>query len=168
MKKVTTLLAALFMISLASAAFAQNPEADASANASATIITPISIEKVEEMDLLFGNIIASVAGGTVAIDVAGSPSYSGVSAPATTGDRQQAQFLVTGFADSAFAITLPTSATIENQDSDTMTVDNFVSDPSGTSALENGEKTINVGATLNVGANQAAGEYTGTFDVTVN
>ena len=52
-----------------------------------------------------------------------------------------------------------------------MTVDNFVSNPSGTGLLSaSGSQTVNVGATLNVAANQVAGTYENTTDlkVTVN
>jgi hypothetical protein len=51
-----------------------------------------------------------------------------------------------------------------------MTVENFVSTPSNTGALNNGTQVIKVGATLNVAAAQPAGTYTnasGLF-VTVN
>jgi hypothetical protein len=52
-----------------------------------------------------------------------------------------------------------------------MTVDNFTSTPTTSGTLSAaGAQTIDVGATLNVGANQAAGTYvSGTpFSVTVN
>jgi spore coat protein U-like protein len=49
-----------------------------------------------------------------------------------------------------------------------MTVDNFSSTPNGTGTLTAGTQNITVGGTLNVGAAQASGSYTGTFSVTVN
>ena len=49
-----------------------------------------------------------------------------------------------------------------------MTVNAFASTPSGTGTLTLGTATVNVGATLNVAANQTAGSYTGTYPVTVN
>jgi hypothetical protein len=49
----------------------------------------------------------------------------------------------------------------------TMTVDNFTSNPSGTGTLAGGTQTLSVGARLNVGAGQVAGDYTGEFSVTV-
>ena len=42
------------------------------------------------------------------------------------------------------------------------------STPSGSGTLVAGTATVNVGGTLNVGLNQAAGNYTGTYPVTVN
>ncbi len=44
----------------------------------------------------------------------------------------------------------------------------FTDDAGAIPTLVGGSDTFNVGATLNVGATQAAGTYSGTFDVTVN
>ena len=49
-----------------------------------------------------------------------------------------------------------------------MGVDAFNHDAGGTPTLVGGSDTFNVGATLNVGAAQAADTYSGTFAVTVN
>ena len=50
-----------------------------------------------------------------------------------------------------------------------MTVDTFTDDAGVNPKLPaGGSDTFNVGATLNVGATQAAGTYSGTFAVTVN
>ena len=51
-----------------------------------------------------------------------------------------------------------------------MTVTTYTSNPSGTGALVAGTQTLTVGATLNVGASQAANLYTNAagFPVTVN
>ncbi len=71
--------------------------------------------------------------------------------------------------NNTYSITLPSSATLTSG-GNTMTVDTFTHDegalpklPSGT-----GSETFNVGATLNVGAVQAGGTYSGTFAVTVS
>ena len=49
-----------------------------------------------------------------------------------------------------------------------MLVDGFVSSPSGSGILDStGHQTLTVGATLHVNPNQADGDYTGTFPVTV-
>jgi hypothetical protein len=76
-------------------------------------------------------------------------------------------FTVTGAAGIGFSITLPATATITSG-VNTMTVNAFTSTPSGTGTLVAGTATVNVGATLNVAANQVAGSYTGTYPVTVN
>ena len=57
---------------------------------------------------------------------------------------------------------------IETEACDQMTVNNFVSSLGADSVLDaNGAATLGVGATLNVAAQQAAGLYSGSFDVIV-
>ena len=91
-----------------------------------------------------------------------------------TGAPTAASFSVTGEGAYTYAITLPTDETpytIKEVGNASMTVTNFVSDPSGTGALTSGLQTINVGATLNVGTSalQTAGVYTNAvpFNVTI-
>ena len=47
-----------------------------------------------------------------------------------------------------------------------MTIEGFEHSATGILDAATGEETFNVGATLKVGANQAPGQYTGTFSVT--
>tara|TARA_B100000780_G_scaffold232113_1_gene172015 strand:- start:1105 stop:1266 length:162 start_codon:yes stop_codon:yes gene_type:complete len=51
-----------------------------------------------------------------------------------------------------------------------MVVNTFTSTPTTTGTLSGGAQTVNVGATLNIGTSQVAGNYTNAtgFDVTVN
>lgn len=137
------------------------------ANATATVIAPISIAKVS--DLTFGNLIAGT-GGTIAINAADSVTLVGITAPSTqTGTRAAAVFNVTGEGSYTYAITLPsTNQTITHSNTvNTMLVNSFVSNPSGTGTLTAGAQTLKVGATLNVGSAQLAGVYSGAFTVTV-
>jgi hypothetical protein len=143
-------------------------QVSATANATATIITPIGI--TNSTPLAFGNVAANpTLTGTVVITPAGvRTATGGATLPAVTGTFGVATFTVTGEGTSTYAITLPASATLTGTPSGTMTVDNFASTPSGTGTLAAGTQNITVGGTLNVGAAQAAGSYTGTFSVTVN
>ncbi len=171
MRKTVFLLASLFVMMLATQRVnAEGPaSASATANATATIITPISITNVA--DLNFGNIVAGTGAGTVTVATTGTRTSTGdvilPSANAVQGTVNAAQFKVTGLADATYAITLPTSIYISETGGETMTVDNFTSNPSGTGSLAGGTQTLSVGARLNVGAGQVAGDYTGTFNVTV-
>ena len=150
-------------------------QASATADASATIVTPISIMKTTDMN--FGKVAVSASlGGTVLLapaDGSRTPS-GGVTLPvaAGTSDVTPAIFTVSGEGAYTYSITLPNTAlTItETTSPATMTVDNFTSSPSGTGTLASGTQTLRVGATLNVAAGQAAGLYTSTtpFSVTVN
>jgi hypothetical protein len=65
---------------------------------------------------------------------------------------------------------LPSTPTTVASGSNTMSVNAFTSNPDGTGTLTGGTQTLKVGATLNVGASQAAGTYTSAtpFTVTVN
>jgi len=158
----------VMVLGITTASFSQET---ASADASATIVTPIAITKT--VDMSFGNIsVQSATAGTVVMDPAGSRTpTAGCTLPAVTGTVTAASFDITGEGTYTYAITLPSSVTITHTNTtDNMTVDNFTSTPSGTGALTAGAQTLTVGASLNVSAAQLAGVYTsGTaFDVTVN
>jgi hypothetical protein len=140
------------------------------ANASATVLSPISIAKVDDMS--FGSFIAGpTAAGTVALTAESTTSRTGTSVVLDTGSPgAAAKFSVTGLSNGVFSITLPTSVTLTTTGSGTMTVDTFTTDLSLTAATLSvgGTADMYVGATLQVGAAQAEGTYTGTFDVSVN
>ena len=145
-------------------------QVSATATATATIVTPIAIANAGNMN--FGNIAVSAAPGTVILAPAGTRTTSGgVTLPIIPGTVTQAIFNVTGTPAYTYAITLPSVATTVTSGANTMTVTAFTSTPSGTGTLSGaGAQSINVGATLNVAANQASGTYvSGTpFTVTVN
>lgn len=145
---------------------AQTASASANATGSATIIAPIQISKT--VDMSFGNIVAGAGSGTVVLATNDSRSKTGdvILPAATPGTIASAQFKVTGLANATYAITLPTTLNISNG-SQSMTINSFTSTPSSTGTLTSGEETVKVGATLNVGASQASGNYTGSFSVTV-
>lgn len=158
------------MIGFSMSASAQDTD---SATATATIVTPISIVKVNNMN--FGNVAVSAAtAGTVIMTPAGGTSKTGgVTLPATAGTVSAASFTVSGQGAYTYAITLPTTdytITHTTTPASTMTVNAFTSTPTGTGALTSGSQTLNVGATLNVDAGETAGTYTNAtgFDVTVN
>jgi len=133
--------------------------------ATATVMTPISISADTALD--FGAFAPST-GGTVTIATDGARSSSGV-VPSSTDTGNNGVFTVTGQASATYAITLPSDGTVTiTSGANSMDVDTFTSNPSGTGTLSGGgSQTLNVGATLTVGSGQAAGSYSGTFDVSV-
>jgi hypothetical protein len=165
MKKLIFTIALLAAFSISGLA-----QVTATATSTATIVTPIAITKTVDMD--FGNVAVGATGGTVVLTPASTRSETGgVTLPAVTGTVTAASFTVTGTAGYTYSITLPSSDHTITSGVNTMIVNTFTSDPTPTGTLDgSGEETLNVGATLNVSANQAAGVYTsGTpFDVTVN
>ncbi len=155
------------MLLFASSSFAQ---VTASATASATIVTPIAITK--DVDMNFGNLAVNASTGTVVLTPAGTRSATGGVSflAASPGTVTAASFTVSGLAGATYSITLPSGALTITSGANTMTVDSWTSSPTPTGTLTGGTETLTVGATLNVGASQAAGTYiSGTpFDVTVN
>ena len=142
-------------------------QVSATATTSATVITPIAISKTVDMN--FGNIAVSpTIAGTVVLGTGGTRTKTGgVTLPAVGGTVTAAAFSVTGLGTSTYSITLPSTITLNGSPSGTMTVNSFVSNPSGTGALTAGAQTVLVGGTLNVAAAQAAGVYSNTTDMTV-
>ena len=164
MKNITKLFAiAIAVIGFATTSFAQ---VTATADASANIIGPISIMKNTNMS--FGNVAVSpTVAGTVVLDVASARTKTGgVTLPVITGTVAAAKFTVSGQTGTTYAITLPASVVLTNG-GNSMTVDNFLSTPSGAGALAAGTQEIFVGATLNVVAGQVSGLYTNTSDLVV-
>ena len=172
MKNLNKLMA--LTIALVGFSAASQAQSTASATATATVVTPIAITRTSHMS--FGNLsVQTATGGTVVLAPAGTrASTGGVTLPATTGTVSAAAFTVTGSGTYTYAITLPSSALTLTHSGGSgtglMTANAFTSTPSGTGALVAGTQNITVGATLNVGAAQAAGVYTSltSFDVTVN
>ncbi len=156
MKKIAKFLALAFIISAFAATSYAQTSATATATASATILTPLAITRVT--DLNFGDIFVSNVAGTVVVGTDGSRSVTG-GCTAAGGTVTAASFDVAGEGTSTYAITLPLTHEITNG-TETMDVTTFVSDPSGTGALTGGAQTISVGATLEVDASQAPGLYT--------
>lgn len=169
MKRKNKFLLTTFMLAgIASSVHAQET---ASATATATIVTPISITK--DVDMNFGNVaVQSTTGGTVILSPAGGRTKTGgVTLPTTTGTVSAASFTVAGTGNYTYVITLPSTAHTITSGANTMTVTAFTSTPTAAAGqLTAGEQTLNVGATLNVAAAQPSGVYVSTtpFNVTVN
>lgn len=170
--KFFVLASVMFAFSVSS--FAQ---VSATASAAATIVTPIAIVKATDMN--FGNVASSAALGTVTLAPGGGRGIAGgVTLPAVTGTVTAATFNVSGEPNLTYSITLPAGVTTIASAGNTMTVDTWLSNPvaaTGGTLSAGGAQLLQVGATLHVGANQAAGSYlssnaggSGNFTVTVN
>lgn len=137
--------------------------ADVDSSAGADIVAPLQVANATA--LYFGTVVPSIANADTVIVSATGAKTCGAELTCLTSDHTAAAFNVTGETDRVYTITLPNSVQISNG-SENMDVDNFTgSKASGT--LTSGADSFTVGGTLDVGANQAAGEYTGTFTVTV-
>lgn len=159
---------AVWVVLAALASVADRPALAASATSASTaaVIQPITIVNVTPLD--FGAVVSGASAGTVVITPGGVRSVAGGAVLGNAGAAGAAAFAVAGLPSATYSISLPSSITASDANSDDMTVDTFTSNPSGTGALSVlGVQTLFVGATLHVGANQATGVYTGTYDVTV-
>ncbi len=165
MKKMIKFFAiTIVMFSFAAGAFAQ---VTATADATATIMTPITITK--DVDLNFGNLAVNTTAGTLILATDNSRSVTGGVTLMPGGTITAASFTVTGVPAAVYSISLPASIVITDG-TNNMTVNAIISSPTPTGTLTGGTSTLLVGATLNVLASQPAGIYTNTtdLDVTVN
>lgn len=129
-----------------------------------------AITAVNTQPLSFGRFAAGM-GGSITISPSGARSASGSVVLISSAVGAAAQFTVSGDANLIYSITLPPNgaAALKTSSGQTMSLTNFTSSPSGTGQLSGqGRQAVSVGATLNVGAQQPAGAYTGVFDVTVD
>ena len=166
MKKL--LLSAIVILGFTAATFAQS---SATATATTTLITPISILK--KADLNFGTIASSNTDGTITIASAstGDVSRTGGVTQVTGSSTSAAKFTVTGESTSSISVLYPTNAiTLTNTtDGKTNTLSLAPSIPSSTASahLVGGTLDIYVGGVLTVPALTVSGTYTNTTDLTL-
>jgi hypothetical protein len=165
--KFFTLSVAIFAFTNIS--FGQGNTASGASEVGARIITPIAIENNAPLE--FGNLLETGSQYTVILDPV-TGTTTGASRPTgLEGTIQAASFTVTGEINATYSISVPSEAvTLDNGiegTANSMTLDNFVSSKYTGTISETGD-TFTVGANLTVNASQAAGNYTGTFNVTVN
>jgi hypothetical protein len=159
----TSILLAVILIVFSANAAAQT--------ASATIDVEIesrTLTLANTGGLNFGKIVPYGSGGAIYVNpIDGVPSANNAFISDAT-DIRVSTWVVSGIPGAPYAVTLPTSVAISNGPN-TMNVRTF--GRSGQTLLfldAAGNGSFNVGAALHVGANQAAGIYTGTFNVTVS
>ena len=153
------------LVGAAIAAFAMNASAahaaQATATAKAKILAPLTITNNSDLD--FATIVSGAAASTVTVTPAGAPTCG--SGLTCIGTVSAAGFTLGGTSGASVGISGPATVTLTSG-SNNMTAALTYSATSVT--LSSGAGTFSVGGTLNVGANQAAGNYSGTFNVTAN
>lgn len=159
----------MFMTVICHTGFAQSTQpVSATAAVSATIIAPLAISQLTDMN--FGNVAVGSAVGTVVLTSAGGRSVTGSCqlSASNPGTVSAASFAITGQGSYTYGITLPTAATTINYGtSSSMSVDTYVSNPSTPGTLTSGSQTLLVGGTLHVLGSQPAGVYTAATGLTV-
>jgi len=150
-------------IALAAPATATPVSATTDASGKALILVPLTLTKVTDLD--FGTIITSSTSGTVSIAADGSgQSFTGGVTPLASALGSRAQFAGAGTPNQQVGLFLAPPATIKDGLGNSMPISmNFES----TSVIIDSTRAffVGVGGTVNVGANQPDGVYTGTFTV---
>lgn len=120
--------------------------------------------------LVFGSFVAG-SGGSVTVNTSNLRVAGGGVALIPSSSGLAAEFTISGEADRAYSIGLPLNGVVTmTGPGPDMSVDDFTRAPSGTGLKlpPGGMQVLSVGGTLNVGANQDPGAYSGNFTVTVD
>ena len=166
-------IAAIFVIATFAAdnASAQTSATASNVPASATVASAMGITKT--VNLSFGSVSPDAVGAsTVVLDESDGRTTTGGAALVLGGTVTSASFDVTGDNNATYAFTDPGTVTLTSG-GDTMDVDTWtgLSATSGTATLlldGTGADTMTIGATLNMIAAQPAGDYTATFNLTID
>ncbi len=165
MKKI--LLFSIIMAAFTAGVFAQSTDTEQT-TATATIVGPLALTKVSDMN--FGTIAVTGTAGTVVLGTDNSRTAVGPAlVPPANGVA--ASFTVSGEVSRTFSITLPANGAVTLiNGANTMAVNAFQHSMGANPALNaSGAAAFTVGATLTVGAAQAAGVYnSANFPVTIN
>lgn len=160
MRVSVTLLTATLI--LPGVPFRRAEAASATAVATATVLPPLTVSKVQ--DLSFGAFAATASVGAVTVTPQGAQSGNNVQQ--TGGSPAAAHFTVSGVGNRAFQVSLPGDQSVTlSSESGQMTIENFTLQ--APSALSDGTADISVGGTLKVSANQPPGTYVGRFTLIV-
>src|SRR6185437_3309464 len=135
----------------------------ATGTASATILSQISVTQSTAM--AFGSIAPNSAGGSVVLSPAGT--ISPVAGFVFSGSPAAGSFSVTGAVGQPVVVSYSTGDTLTGPGT-AMPLGTFTNNAVPATFPAGGNFTLNVGATLTVNANQAAGAYAGNYTVTVN
>ena len=168
-----TACALMMAPAVAAPAYAQQT---AQGQSEAIVLRPLSFFKVN--DLSFGDIIPSNAAGTVTLEPDGSRSRTGGVTLAGDGG-EPARFTGLGSLNREVNISLGSNTIWLNGPGVRMRARTFEIGSTPTAVLSTsptrfritsplGVYNFPVGATLEVGANQAPGDYSGTFTITLN
>lgn len=167
-----TLVSALAALAVGSPAFADQTPADAQI----AVVRPLEFIRVENLD--FGRVIRSSTAGTVTVAPDGTRTKTGGVTLIGTG-FQPAKFAGMGSNNQRVDISVGPTLFFVTGPGAPMRVRNFILGSTPTAVLTTSPQrfrinsttgifTFPVGATLDVGANQTPGTYSGTWQITLN
>lgn len=160
MNVLKAVIAGSLVASLGMGATAANA-ATASATAKAKILRQVTVTNTS--DLQFGTIVTGTAASTVIVSSAGARTCG--TGLICSGAFTAAGFNVTGTTGQVVTVSVPASVTLA---SGTNSMTASLSSSNSTLTLAANAGSFSVGGTLSVGANQADGDYSGTFAATVD
>ncbi len=130
-----------------------------------SVPAPAQIALTKNADLNFGSMVSGTSAGTVTVTSTGAVSSTGgvTLVPSTTAPADFTLSNGPAGGPHIYLIQLPSSVTITSG-GNSMVVNNFDNTAPTLGIIANSSsRSIGVGATLNVGANQPSGTYTGTY-----
>lgn len=169
---LTRLYSCVIAVALMLHAFVSVEAAGVSANGSAVVFAPIQVSEQDPMN--FGVFASPVSPSTILLGFGSSRTATGglelVDGGPCCGPFWPSNgiFALVGEPFAAFTVTLPANFTVSDG-ANSMTVDTFIWE-GGCGEFEfcgNGFATIDVGATLHIGASQPANAYSGTYQFSV-
>jgi hypothetical protein len=178
MKKITlftVVVIACFAINITA-----QSAATVSSNANASLLVAMSLSEASPLN--FGSsLLTSAAGGTIVLPSTSTHrEYTGsVATSAATPAPSAAAFNVIGTGLETYAVVLPSLITVwhttittgvHTMDINSMTArfNGAVSNATTSTLASNGTDSFTLGATLNIQENQIGGQYSGTFQVSVD
>lgn len=162
------------MVAMAAMPIKMMAQSKTTTTAAVNLITPLTL--TENTSLHFGTMsVQASTDGTCVLATDGTRTQTGgVDLSSATPTATTASYSVTGAVSTTYAITLPTSISVTDGSSNTMTISSFKAKATSTGTdgttgtlSASGTDGFSIGATLTVPAGQATGAYTGSFDVTV-
>lgn len=165
MNKLLILAGAAAALAAGVPAYAAPVTATTQATATARIYQPLSLTSVRDLDL--GTIVLSGSGtytDTVGIDQAGSFSC-GSGNVTCSGSPQTAQYSASGTQDQNLTVTVSSVIALSNQTQAAPDLDLTVDAPGTVTLDSSGNKTFDIGGSIDVSDSTVDGVYVGTFDV---
>lgn len=137
------------------------------ATVDAQITTNIAVSAATGM--VFGDMTSGPLGGAVVMNTDGLRVATGSVELNSSSVSSPATFTISGTPNSTYTVVLPTSVTLSDGGANRMIVTNFRSNPDASGQLSSsGIQSVTIGGTLNIGANQGFGNYSGSMAVVIN
>lgn len=136
--------------------------ATASAEAQAKIIPAVTLVQTNALD--FGTIAPAATPGTVVIPITAN-TRTCTTVTCAGGTVSRGIFRITGAAGNTVVISVPATITLKSGTTNTMSLALTATPSIATTSIN---QLIYVGGTLTVGANQPAGDYAETYNVTAD